>query len=312
MLRLLINRPLLNTDGGGSAGASGSGGAAGGEGGGAGASGTPGTGGAAGGAPEGGAGTGNPWFSGFKAEDVRGYIETKGFKDPESLASAYWNLEKTRGVPADRLLTLPGDDKPESMAPIYDKLGRPAKPELYELPTAEGVPAEFAKWQADTFHKLGLSKKQAQSLSTEWNGLLANSKQAEAAQFKEARATQIASLKQEWGQAAGAMGDKVDAMQKAIGLDDKQVESIERAIGFDGFAKLMIGIQEKFGIKLEESSFHTGTGTGNDFGGMTPAAAGQRRQELLSNSDYRKAWESGDQAKVKEIDRLFQIQYQNG
>lgn len=309
---LLRNLMCLNTAGeagGGSSagtGGGGTGGAAGGAGGapdaGGGGAATP---------PAGGMGTSNPWFSGFTDADTRAFIETKGFKDPESLASAYRNLEKVRGVPADRLVTLPGDDKPESWNPIFDKLGRPAKPELYELAKAEGVPDQFLQWQAKTFHELGLSKKQAQALSTQWNSLAAQSKANDANAQKEARAEQIANLKKEWGVNAGNLGDAVDKMVGALGLEAQQVEKMENAIGFDGFAKLMIAIKTKFGVQLEESSFHGGTTGGNDFGAMTPAAAKDRLNELMSDPEYKKSWSSGDKAKQKEVDRLFAIQYGN-
>lgn len=261
---------------------------------------------------EGGVGTGNPWFGGFKAADVKAYVETKGFKDPESLALAYQNLEKIRGVPADRLVTLPGDDKPESWAPVYDRLGRPKEAAGYELPSAQDVPPDFLKWQGDTFHKLGLNKKQAQGLSQEWNALVAHSKQVDTQNTATKRNEQITALRQEWGQAAGAMGDRVDAMVTALGMDENTVNAIEGAMGFDGFSKFMIAVQDKFGIKLSESEFHGGQNGGNDFGAMTPNVAKGRREELLSNEEYRKSWESGDKAKIKEIDRLYAIQYQNG
>ena len=273
--------------------------------------GTGGDGGAGGGAGAGaaGAGTGNPWFSGFKAEDVRGFIENKGFKDPEALASAYWNLEKTRGVPADRLLTLPADDKPESWSPIYNRLGRPEKPEGYEVQGVEGTPADFIAWQRETYHELGLTKKQGEALSKKWNELVTASGAHDQQASKEKLQGQINSLKKEWGAAAQQNIEVVDAMVEKLGMDEATQKQLEGVLGFDGFAKFIHGITTKFGIKLGESDFHSGTGSGNDFGAMTPAAAKARRDELMSDPEWVKAFSNGDVAKRKEFDRLSAQMY---
>lgn len=289
--------PLMNTAGDGGAG--GAGGA--GDGGGA-----PPAGGGAGGAPPvGGAGTGNPWFSGFTAPDVKGYIENKGFKDAEALASAYMNLEKTRGVPADRLLTLPGDDKPESWAPIYDRLGRPKDGKGYELKGTEGQPADFVEWQRGVFHELGLTKKQGEALSGKWNQLVAASVQKDADDAKAALSSQIDNLKKEWGTAAEKNIEVVDDFVAKAGITEDQAKAIERAIGFDVFAKIAHGIVTKFGIQLGEAKFHSGQTTGNDFGAMTPSAATAKIAELMSNKEWKDAWIAGDKAKQRELDELY-------
>lgn len=284
---------------GGSAGGAGAGGA-----GDPGASGTPG--GQGGGA---GAGTGNPWFSGFSSKDVMGYIENKGFKDSEALATAYMNLEKTRGVPADRLLTLPTDDKPESWAPIYDRLGRPAKAEEYGLKPADGQSAEFVGWQQSLFHELGLTKSQAQKLSTKWSEAAAASLQHEQNSGREAAQQQETKLKQEWGAAFDENAGVVEKFMDALGMDENTGKALGKALGYDGSMKFLHGVVKKFGITLGESKFHGGEGSGNDFGAMTPQAAKAKLDEYMSNPEWKKAWMGGDKEKQKEVDRLYKFQY---
>lgn len=300
-------RPLMNGAGGAGDGGSAGGGAGGGTGA-AGAGGTPGGSGAGGGG-EAGAGSGNPWFSGFKAEDVRTYIETKGFKDPESVASAYMNLEKTRGVPADRILTLPAEDKPEAWAPIFNKLGRPEKPEGYGLKAAEGQSADFLAWQQNTFHELGLSKKQAESLASKWNEQFAASLQQEQNAGREAAQQQETKLKQEWGGAFEQNAGVVEKFMEALGMDENTGKALGKALGYDGSMKFLHGIVQKFGITLGESQFHGGENGGNDFGAMTPAVAKAKLGEYMSNPEWKKAWSAGDKAKQKEVDRLYGYMY---
>jgi len=63
--------------------------------------------GSAGGGQPGAGGAGGEWYAGIADEGLRGYVQTKGFKDPGALAESYRNLEKLQGVPQERLLKLP-------------------------------------------------------------------------------------------------------------------------------------------------------------------------------------------------------------
>lgn len=104
-------------------------------------------------------------------------------------------LEKVPG-----LVNLPKDDKPESWAPIFAKLGRPEKPEEYEIPVPEGQAElkEFRAWA----HEIGLTKTQAKALASKWNDYSGNIM----GQNTQAHQAGIAALDAEWGAAkAGKM-----------------------------------------------------------------------------------------------------------
>src|SRR4051812_7514574 len=67
------------------------------------------------------------WTAGLN-EATRGFVENRGFKDPQTLADSYVNLEKLMGVPKDRLLQVPEkDDDAEGWGKVYNRLGRPEK-----------------------------------------------------------------------------------------------------------------------------------------------------------------------------------------
>ena len=68
------------------------------------------------------------WTAGLP-EEMKGYVQNKGFKDPSAVVESYRNFEKLMGVPQDRMIKLP--EKAEDKAAwdsIYNRLGRPEKP----------------------------------------------------------------------------------------------------------------------------------------------------------------------------------------
>ena len=65
------------------------------------------------------------------------------------------------GLPADQILRLPKADDAEGMMKVYDRLGRPAKPEEYKLPKVAHRTPEAEKAAQEWFHKAGLTTSQA-------------------------------------------------------------------------------------------------------------------------------------------------------
>src|SRR5690349_8033208 len=94
---------------------------------------------------------GNPggdakWYSGFESPELRGFVETKGWKDPGAAVESYRQLEKTIGVPAERLLKLPDKADAPEWKEIRAKVGvgAPEKPEDYGIPVPEGIDPGYA------------------------------------------------------------------------------------------------------------------------------------------------------------------------
>lgn len=196
----------------------------------------PASGGAAGAAPT--TETVNPgsWMAGFN-DDMKGYVQNKGFKDPAMMADAYRNLEKLRGVPAERLLTLPErfyDDKgvmtPEAQA-VFERLGAPkdGKYDL-QLPKENADPKRF-----EAFTKLakdiGLTKTQAEKIlgmDVEYGtGVRQAMAEAAAQKFRDDDAV----IKKEWGAAFEQERTiAADGMRK-LGWDNAKVDKISSVLG---------------------------------------------------------------------------------
>jgi hypothetical protein len=70
------------------------------------------------------------------------------------------------GQPAP-IFTPADDAPPETWDGYYRALGRPDKPDAYELPV-EDVDERFTNWARQTFHSHGLSKRQAAGIASTW------------------------------------------------------------------------------------------------------------------------------------------------
>src|SRR5210317_461631 len=77
------------------------------------------------------------WFDSFEDGDLKGFVEAKGLKSAEQAVKSYREAEKFLGAPKGKLLRWPDELNEETLATIYDKLGRPETPEGYEFLKSE-------------------------------------------------------------------------------------------------------------------------------------------------------------------------------
>jgi hypothetical protein len=266
-----------------------------------------GAGGNAGGNPGGGApgGGGTPPWYGTISDEHKGFIESKGWDGIGTVVDSYKNLEKFMGVPKERLLKLP--DKPDSpeWGEIHGRLGRPEKPDGYEVKPLEGAPgsAEFVKWAREQFHTLGLSKTQGETLAAKWNEYQGQVRaQADEQSVTESH-QQLSKLKQEWGAAFEEKVGQNRQFLEAVGVKPDQVQLLEIAFGVDGAAKLVDGIITKFGIQLGEPNFRGG-GSGNGFGALTPSMAMAKKEQLLTDPAWKEKYLSGSKEHIEQLLRV--------
>lgn len=226
-------------------------------------------------------GNGQPasWYGGFEP-DLKGYVETKGFKDPKDLTIAYRNLEKLQGVPADQLLRMPKADDADGMGKLYDRLGRPAKPEDYGIKAPDGDSGEFAKAASAKFHELGLNAKQAQALIG-WYAEFGGAQSAAAsAKLAETQKADAAALQKEWGAAYEKKLSVVDGVADAFEMDEQQLVALRKAMGPAGALRFMA----KIGERLGEDSFVSGDKPVK--GALTPDGAKTRIKELMKDQTF--------------------------
>lgn len=245
-----------------------------------------------------------PFYKSFKDAELRGYAEVKGFKDAETLAGSYRSLEKMRGVPVERLLTLPENmDDAEAMAPIRERLGfaPPKEASEYGFATLEGVDPARAKVLEGLAHKHGIPAKMASAVFADILAADIATMEAQNAAYQEEVAV-------ERGKLQASLGDKFDGFveearraARRYGLEQADIEALENAIGYEKTMRFMNNVGRTTG----EAGFVEGDKRVNV--AMTPEGAKARIAELSSNEDWRTRYLSGDKAAQAEMQRLQQI-----
>ena len=244
--------------------------------------------------------TGN-WYDTIEDNDLKGYLQNKGWKDPTELANGYRNLEKLVG--SEKVPLPKGAEDKEGWNRVYDALGRPKSAEEYKLPVPEGDPGTFAKAASGKFHELGISQQQAEGLANWWNETQkgqVTQMQQQSAQKTEA---ELSAVKNEWGQAYNENLELGRRAAREFGLDGQKLSAIENAMGTGEMLKFMA----KIGRGLTEHNFEGGKSTSSF--GMTPEAAQSRINALRQDQAWSTKYISGDADAQTEMKRLMSIAY---
>lgn len=249
------------------------------------------------------------WMAGFN-DDLKGYVGTKGFKDPSALADAYRNLEKLQGVPQDRLMKLPEsfyDEKgnlTQEGRGIYERLGAPKEAKDYgiEVPKEGGDP-KLMEHFTKIFHESGIPKAAAQKIVNEWNQF----QQANSAQTAEIKAAEFRNQEQalakEWGAAAEQNTRIAADGARKMGMDATKIDALSAALGHAETMKLLCNIGKSTG----EAAFVTGR---NPNAPMEPATAQSRIKELTGDKEFGARLMNGDSDAKATWERLHQQAYQ--
>lgn len=246
------------------------------------------------------AATGN-WYDKFENDELKGYVQNKGWKDPAELAVGYQNLEKLLG--GEKIPMPKGAEDAEGWSRVYDALGRPKTADEYGIKTPDGQETDFSKGAAAKFHELGLSKQQAAALTEWWSGEQNAFSERQNAAMAQNTEKQLTDLKQEWG---GAFDENVELGRRAareFGLNQEKLTALENALGTGDLLKFM----SKIGRGMTEHNFESGKST-NSFG-MTPAAAQQRINDLRNDSTWSAKYISGDADAKTEMARLMALAF---
>jgi len=216
------------------------------------------------------------------APELKDYVTAKGFKDAGSVLESYRNLEKLRGVPADRLLTLPGNaDEAGAMDGVWDKLGRPEAADKYTNALGDGIDAGVYEKVSAEAHKLGLSDAQFQGLQ---KALGAQGQAVMAAQEAQASAAF-----DKW-KGANAEGFETAArVMNAVGMNEESLASLlagDKAAMYDFVAKV--------GARSAEGKIVHGESPQSGAFGMSPAAAKEKISALYADTKFMDSFTSAN------------------
>lgn len=246
------------------------------------------------------------WSSSLDA-DTQAWVSGKGFDKLDAtavlpeLVKGWRGAEKTLGVPADQILRLPGANaKPEDWAPVWSKLGRPEKPEGYEL--KEGDP-EFLKQASAWFHEIGIPKQMAHGLASKWNGHVSALREQADTAWNTRFDKEMGELKTEWGNDFEAKRDLARRVERATGLNVDQLQGVERALGPKAYQSFLA----RFGSTIGEHRFVGGEGQ-KSFS-MSEAQAKARIEELKKDKGFQEKLFAKDADSNAEWTKLHQIAF---
>lgn len=244
------------------------------------------------------------WYGGMP-DEVRGLVETKGWKSPEDVVQSYTNLEKMLGADkAGRGLVLPKDDADQTeWDMVYDRLGRPKTPEEYNLPVPDGDTGQFAKIARDKFHELGITAKQAESLADWWNNQQSQMQNDMLNQQSQNTEMEMEVLKSEWGKSYDENIENARRAARTFNIDEQSLEKIEQALGTRDMLKMFADI----GKSMSEDSFVDNT-KASGFG-TSPEAARVQLDRLKADSQWTAKYIAGDADARGEMERLMKIAY---
>lgn len=238
--------------------------------------------------------------------DLGEYIKTKGFKDAASLGNGYRELEKLVGV-KDRLVQLPADDKPESWAPVFERLGRPKDPSAYGLDKIEGADPEFAKVASEMLHQSDILPSQAKKLAPLWDKYVKDKLQgqsdAEAVAFK----AEQTKLKEAWGEKHDERFNNAKVAAKALGMTADQVEALEKQVGFSAVMQHFDRLHSDYGIG-KEAGFPGGKG-GSPTGANGVDQAKQQIETLKNDPAFGKRLQEKEPTALAQWDNLHKQAY---
>jgi hypothetical protein len=223
----------------------------------------------------------SPWTSGLSEEQI-GFIENKRWENPVDMLSGYQNLEKMMGGDHSTLMRLPSERTPESMADIYQKLGRPEDASGYDLGLDESE-KEFSNLFTAKAHALGLNVEEAKGITDALAEWASAHEETSTQEQKVALDQSMEALRKEWGAKHDANIQIAKQGANEFGIDADKLNGIEKAIGFDATMKLMHAI----GSKIGEASFESNDGHAPGFNAaMTPGQA----QASLAGLGMDKEW----------------------
>lgn len=215
-------------------------------------------------------------------DEIKGYIQNKGWDDPLKSVEAYQNLEKYHGVPADKLIKLPKDGEP--MDEVYNRLGRPESPDKYDFSLPEDMPVDEARLNMarEVAHKVGLNSAQLEALIKMDSEYTSQYVEAHHKEVEQKQQQEMNDLKKDWG---SAFDERVELGRRFVrnnipdGIDkDNVLAKIEEAIGPATMLKLFSSAGEK-SLSREDK---IPDGSGDRPFGYTPEQAKADKAALIS------------------------------
>jgi len=243
-------------------------------------------------------------------EDIRDNSALADIKDWSGLAKSYISGQTLIGEHGKKLegaIFVPGEDATDlEKASFYGKLGRPEKPEDYNLKLPEGTPEGFKipdhlnSGFAAFAHGKGISAKHAQDIMGYFvENTLSDTKATGEATLRERNAAGEA-LATEWGDKFAQNSALIDKAISTYFPEDQAEKVFNMALGNAGFAKAMADIGK--GASEDNNTDDKGGGGGGG-GGETLKDIQDQRAVIMNDpeSAYRNKQNPGHAQAVDDM-----------
>ncbi len=248
--------------------------------------------------------------------DQVGWLSKWGYQGLGDVIKSTMSLEKLKGARAEELLRLPKSDA--DLPELWSKLGRPEKPDGYQLPEHKldegGI--DLRPVLLPKAHEVGLTQKQVAALDSHLNEVLRGLGKRQDEAFAARVAQETEALRAEWGEQydrrLSVASKAVEKLREASGLElsEGQLLAAEKVLGSAWLTKLMYGVAQMAG-GIGEAQFVDGD-VGERGVGMSRAAALAALEQFQADPRNREALTSGRshpgyQAANRELVRLSML-----
>ena len=234
----------------------------------------------------------------FSSKIPEEFRSEKYLEGVNSYEDVFKKLHHAQGLVGKGPYSIPEEGAPqEKIDAFYKALGRPDTSEGYELKGFEEEGKEAGKAIQDLFFKVGLSKKQAESLSEGYNALV----QAEIKAKQDADDKAFGELTSKH---FGDKKEKVIASAKAL-IEKFTPESMQGYVeGLPNeslvvLAAVLDGVRSKY---IKEDSLGSPNGTG---GGMTEQALREEGRKLMASPEYQNAMHPRHDEIVRKVQEIY-------
>lgn len=248
-------------------------------------------------------GAATDWTSGLN-DEMRGYVQTKGFKDVSAVLDSYRGLEKTIGAPPEHIIKLPKDMSGPDGKAVWQRLGAPKEAKDYKIEMAKEFGDEkLGEAIRDMAFQNNMTHAQTEGL-VKW---MNERQQSLVKAHQDAVQTKLtdaqAALKKEWGAAFDQNVNIADQAAIKFGLDENVVQALGRALGPDKTMQLLYSLGRGTG----EAQFVTGQTAGG--GALAPNEALHQIEELKNDQSFLKRFTSGEAEAVRKWNKLHEQAY---
>lgn len=236
--------------------------------------------------------------AGLTDEDI-GYLQSSKYDSWAGVIKALKDTKAYVGMDKNELVRIPRPDKDGNVdyTEVFKTLGRPEDAAGYGLPDTE-----FAKAIAPELHKLGITKKQAEALTSFLDTYNTSAGRAAQERYTAQQAKERDELEKEWGADFGARDQSVGEYVRnlaSMGFTADDFNNLQAAMGYGKAMKLFYAMAGS-GNGIKNLS-------GYNSGAETPEIAAHKIKELNSDPEFIKKIAARDPKAVEEMNRLVRL-----